>query len=86
MHAGNSIWMMIRGDAGIGGIILFSVIEERVLNLQIVGRKNVNWVLTLGIASQNTIWPKYLLMIIAGACANLCINITANDDLCVRVD
>ena len=42
MHAGNSIWMMIRGDAGIGGIILFSVIEERVLNLQIVGCKNVN--------------------------------------------
>jgi hypothetical protein len=42
MHAGNSIWMVIHGDAGIGGIIHFSVIEEHVLNLQIVGHENVN--------------------------------------------
>jgi hypothetical protein len=86
MHAGDSIWMVIRGDAGMGGIILFLVIEERVLNLQIVGCKNVNQILASGIAPRNTIWPKYLLMFIAGACADPCINITANDNLCVRVD
>jgi hypothetical protein len=78
--------MMFCGDASIRGVILLSVIKEGVINLQFVSRKDMDQILASGITWWDSIWSKHLRMFLAGAYAYLCIDVSANDDLCIRVD
>jgi hypothetical protein len=86
LHAGNYVRMMFCGDASICGVILFLVIKEGVFNLQFVSHKDMDQILASGITSWDSIRSKHLCMFLAGACAYSCIDVSANDDLCIRVD
>ncbi len=86
MHARDTLWMVVHGDTGVGGIFLLLVIKERVLDPQIVSRKNMKEVLTSGITSGNTVRPKHLFLFITGTCASARINVPADDNLGVWVD
>ncbi len=75
MHAGNAAWMVFCGDASVRGIILLSVITVGVLNSQFVSCKDMDQVLASGITSWDSIRSKHLHMLIAGACANPCVDV-----------
>ncbi len=81
MHAGNPVWMVICGDACVGGILFLLVVEEGVFDCQIVGREDVTEVLVLGVASGYAVRSKHLQLFIASVCTNVCIDVAANDDL-----
>jgi hypothetical protein len=86
MHAGNSVQMVFCGDASVRDVILFSVVKEGVFNLQFVRRKDMGQILTSVITSRDSIWSKHSHMFLAGVDAYPCIDVSANDDLCIRVD
>jgi hypothetical protein len=78
--------MMFCGDASIRSIILLLVIEKAVFNLQFVSRKDMDQILALGITLWDSIWSKHLHMFLAGVYAYLCIDVSADDDLCICVN
>jgi hypothetical protein len=86
MHARNSMGMMDGGKTGVCGIFLRPVVEESVLHLQIVDCKNMEKVIASNIASCNAMWTQYFFVFVAGTHTNPCINVTAQDNLCVWVN
>ena len=78
--------MKVRGDTGVSDIVLWCVIEKRILDLHIVTAKDVDKVLAACVASCHAIWPKDLLMFVTSPCADMSIDVEAYNNLCVQID
>ncbi len=78
--------MKVCGNTGVSDIVLWCVIEKRVLDLHIVAAKDVDKVLAACVASCYAIWPEDLLMFVTSPCANTSIDVGAYNNLCVQID
>ncbi len=86
VHAWDSVGMVGGGEASIGSVFVVPMMEKSVLNTQGVGSNNLEKIFSLSIASRNIVWSKDLLLFVAGAHSNSCVDVTSHHDLCVWVD
>ena len=63
------------GNTGVSDIVLWCVIEKRVLNSHIVAAKDVDKVLAACVALCYAIWPEDLLMFVTSPCADTSIDV-----------
>ena len=62
--------MKVCGNTGVSDIVIWCVIEKRVLDLHIIAAKDLDKVLVTCVASCYAIWPEDLLMFVISPCAN----------------
>jgi len=74
------------GNTGVSDIVLWCVIEKRVLDSHIIAAKDVDKVLATCVASCYAIWPEDLLTLVISPCADTSIDVGAYNNLCVQID
>ena len=75
MHAWNAVGVKGSGNTGVSDIVLWCVIEKRVLDAHIVAAKDVDKVLAACVASCYAIWPEDLIMFVTSPCADTSIDV-----------
>jgi hypothetical protein len=86
MHVGNTGRLVIHGEAHVGCVIIHLVLKGGVFYSQVVDGKDMKKVIAKDIDSLFPVQPQHLFLFFVIVCANACVYITTNYDLCVQVD
>ncbi len=75
MLAWNAAWVKGGGNTGVSDIVLWCVIEKRILDSHIVTAKDVDKVLAVCVALRYAIWSEDLIMFVTSPCADTSIDV-----------